>query len=92
MTHAFFPGGNGLYEGVHTTRFPIGGTLILGSNFGCLNKFIDAQGRLLVLDERGNPTSTQLLQILRASEIKADECFFTKAISDRLVIGCRIER
>jgi hypothetical protein len=79
MTHAFFPGGNGLYEGVHASRFPVGGTLILGSNFGCFNGFIDAQGQLLVLDERCNRTWKPLLHSLRASGIKADECFFTNA-------------
>jgi hypothetical protein len=79
MPHAFFPGGNGLYEGVHATRFPIGGTLILGSNFGCFDGFIDAQGRLLVQDERHNPTWKPLLRSLHDSGIKADECFFTNA-------------
>jgi hypothetical protein len=79
MTHAFFPGGNGLYKGVQATRFPIGGTLILGSNFGCLSGFIDAQRRLLILDERGNSTWKPLLQSLDASGIKTDECFFTNA-------------
>jgi len=79
MTHAFFPGGNGLYKGVHATRFPIGGTLILGSNFGCLRGFIDAQGQLLITDERKNATWTPLLYALQAAEIKADECFFTNA-------------
>ena len=79
MTHAFFPGGNGLYKGFEATRFPIGGTLILGSNFGCLSGFIDAQGRLLVADERGNATWKPLLFSLHAAGIKADECFFTNA-------------
>jgi hypothetical protein len=53
MTHGFFPGGNGLYEGIHATRFPVRGTLILGSNFGRSNSFIDALGKLLVVDESG---------------------------------------
>lgn len=79
MTHAFFPGGNGLYQGIHATRFPIGGTLILGSNFGCSSGFINEKGQLLVLDERGNRTWRQLLDRLYASEIKVDECFFTNA-------------
>ena len=25
MTHAFFPGGNGLYQGIEATRIPVGG-------------------------------------------------------------------
>ena len=79
MTHAFFPGGNGLYKGVQATRFPIGGTLILGSNFGCLSGFIDAQGRLLVADEQGNATWKPLLHSLRSAGIRAGECFFTNA-------------
>jgi hypothetical protein len=72
MTHAFFPGGNGLYKGVQATRFPIGETLILGSNFGCLSGFIDAQGRLLVADERGNATWKSLLHSLHTAGIKAE--------------------
>jgi hypothetical protein len=79
MTHAFFPGGNGLYEGIQATRFPIGGTLILGSNFGCFSKFVDPQGQLVYLDERRNATWRPLLHRLQASGIKADECFFTNA-------------
>ncbi len=79
MTHSFFPGGNGLYEGVDAIRFPIGGTLILGSNFGCVGGFINAQGGLRVLDERDNRTWKPLLRLLQSSGIKADECFFTNA-------------
>ena len=48
-------------------------------NFGCLSGFIDAQGRLLVADERGNATWKPLLFSLHAAGIKADECFFTNA-------------
>jgi hypothetical protein len=54
MTHAFFPGGNGVYEGVDAVRRPVEGPLVLGSNFGCHSGFIDAQRQLLVLDERRN--------------------------------------
>lgn len=79
MTHAFFPGGNGLYKGIHATRFPIGGTLVLGSNFGCVSRFIDLQGRLLVTDERGNATWKPLLHSLHTAGIEADKCFFTNA-------------
>ena len=78
-THSFFPGGNGLYQGVHATRFPFGGTLILGSNFGCVNDFIDARGEVLVQDDRSNSTWKPLLRNLHDSGIKADECFFTNA-------------
>jgi hypothetical protein len=79
MTHAFFPGGNGLYDGVDAARMPFGGTLVLGSNFGCYNGFIDNEGQLLILDERRNRTWTPLLANLRASGIQPEECFFTNA-------------
>lgn len=80
MTHAFFPGGNGLYEGVHSTRVCTGGTLILGSNFGNVREFIDVKGQLISLDERKHsPTWKNLLPILRASGIEVGECFFTNA-------------
>jgi hypothetical protein len=79
MTHAFFPGGNGLYEGSQANSFPIQGTLILGSNFGCFNKFVDPRGQLLILDERRNNTWRPLLKRLHGAGIKAEECFFTNA-------------
>lgn len=79
MTHAFFPGGNGLYEGINATQFPVGGTMILGSNFGCLNKFVDQQGELQRPDERRNSTWRALLKYLHGAGIKANECFFTNA-------------
>jgi len=79
MTHAFFPGGNGLYEGLEAKLFPYGGTLILGSNFGCVEKFIDANGVPLENDERDNPTWRSLLKRLRGANIKREKCFFTNA-------------
>src|SRR5947209_1826807 len=79
MTHAFFPGGNGLYDGIHAAPIPIGGTLILGSNFGCVGRFINSQGKLLIQDERDNRTWTPLLAILNQSGIRPEECFFTNA-------------
>ena len=79
MTHGFFPGGNGLYEGFNATQFPVGGTIILGSNFGCLDKFVDSQGQLQILDERGNNTWRPLLKRLHGAGIKGEECFFTNA-------------
>lgn len=79
MTHAFFPGGNGLYEGINATQFPVGGTMILGSNFGCLDKFVDPQGQLRILDERGNNTWRPLLKRLHGAGINTEECFFTNA-------------
>ena len=79
MTHAFFPGGNGLYEGVDALQMPFGGTLVLGSNFGCRSGFIDDEGQLVALDERDNRTWAPLLANLRAAGIQAEECFFTNA-------------
>jgi hypothetical protein len=79
MTHAFFPGGNGLYEGIQASSFPIRGILVLGSNFGCFNKFVDPQGQLVIRDERGNSTWRPLLKRLYGAGVKADECFFTNA-------------
>ncbi|HEY6249165.1 MAG TPA: uracil-DNA glycosylase family protein [Candidatus Angelobacter sp.] len=79
MTHAFFPGGNGLYDGIHATRMPTSGTVILGSNFGCVSKFINAQGKLLIEDERSNPTWKPLLENLTLAAIDVTECFFTNA-------------
>jgi len=79
MTHAFFPGGNGLYDGVHSKRVALGGTVILGSNFCSVSKFIDEDQRLRSPDERDGPTWKPLLRILHDSEIAVEDCFFTNA-------------
>lgn len=79
MPYAFFPGGNGLYEGVNSRFRGPGGTLILGSNFGCRREFVDDAGNLITKDERGNRTWAPLLMRLRSSGIPANECFFTNA-------------
>jgi hypothetical protein len=50
MDHAFFPGGHGLYKG-ENAEFPIGETLVLGSNFGCVSNFVDSYGKLRCEDE-----------------------------------------
>jgi len=44
MAYGFFPGGNGLYNGVHSESRVGSGTLILGSTFGCKREFVDEQG------------------------------------------------
>jgi hypothetical protein len=76
MAKGFFPGGNGLYG----TRSPIGGTLILGSNFGRYDDFVDAQGELVRLDETTTSrTWGGLLTSLAKSGIDAKQCFFTNA-------------
>jgi hypothetical protein len=79
MQHGFFPGGSGLHEGDKATRFPVQGTLILGSNFGCREKFVKPEGTLVCEDERGNPTWRSLLKSLSGAKIEKDECFFTNA-------------
>lgn len=80
MTHGFFPGGNGLYDGVRTTRFPVGGTLILGSNFGSVDGFLDRHGGLKVQDERSTSATWRgLRRILPAAGLKIEGCFFTNA-------------
>jgi hypothetical protein len=79
MKHGFFPGGNGLYEGTQASRFPVKGTLILGSNFGCVEKFVSSEGKLLCEDERHNPTWRSLLKSLAGAKIERNECFFTNA-------------
>jgi hypothetical protein len=79
MKHGFFPGGNGLYEGDKASRFPVQGTLILGSNFGCREKFVKPEGVLVCEDERNNPTWHSLLKSLNGAKIEKNECFFTNA-------------
>jgi hypothetical protein len=79
MKHGFFPGGNGLYEGNEANHFPTKGTLILGSNFGCLEKFVNPEGGLAKDDERTNPTWRSLLRSLKSANIEWNECFFTNS-------------
>jgi len=79
MKYAFFPGGDGLYLGPQAKRYPRNGVLILGSNFGCKNGFINEFDELRCTDERANPTWTGMLELLKHSEIEVDGCFFTNA-------------
>lgn len=80
MRHAFFPGGNGLYQGIEATRLPVDGVLILGSNFGSSNNFVNDQNELLLDDERNvSRTWKKLLPMLADSGIDQKECFFTNA-------------
>ncbi|WP_263353516.1 uracil-DNA glycosylase family protein [Acidicapsa acidisoli] len=79
MDKAFFPGGNGLFEGSGGT-LPRDGILVLGSNFGCVADFIDEAGNLVRLDETfSSATWKGLRSILPKTPIKFDECFFTNA-------------
>lgn len=80
MEKAFFPGGNGLYQGM-AGKIPIRGVIILGSNFGCAADFVREDGSLVRLDEtRTSDTWTGLRRILAPKTgIKLDECFFTNS-------------
>ena len=78
MTHGFFPGGNGLWQGVDAIQLPVRGVLVLGSNFGSLRKFVN-EGKLVVPDERDNRTWRPLRKIVEDSGIDVEECFFTNA-------------
>jgi len=79
MSYGFFPGGNGLYDGIDSKFRDPGGTLILGSNFGCESEFIDEDGKLVIEDERANKTWSPLLERLSGAGVPIGECFFTNA-------------
>jgi hypothetical protein len=80
MERAFFPGGNGLFMG-STASIPTAGTLILGSNFGCVADFVREDGILVRSDETETSDTWKGLYRMLAPEtkIKLDECFFTNA-------------
>ena len=85
MEKAFFPGGNGLFEGSRG-KLPIGGTLILGSNFGCVSDFVKEDGNLVRSDETeisktwiGRKPGYGLNAMLFRTPIILSECFFTNA-------------
>jgi hypothetical protein len=80
MEKAFFPGGNGLFKG-SAASIPVEGTLILGSNFGCVADFVREDGSLVRSDEtKASNTWKGLYRMLRPqTEIKLDKCFFTNA-------------
>jgi hypothetical protein len=82
MSRGFFPGGNGLFEGEDAVAFPVHGTLVLGSNFGCAAKFSRGDSTLVVDDEisdSNNKTWPPLRSLLDESGIDLRECFFTNA-------------
>jgi hypothetical protein len=77
MDCAFFPGGDGLY-GVGNAEFPIGETLVLGSNFGCVSNFVDNYGNLLIHDEtEKSPTWINLRRWFESARIPLGGCFFS---------------
>jgi hypothetical protein len=79
MKRAFFPGGNGLFDGESAARFPFNGTLILGSNFGAASKFVRVDGSLFVEDETSNTTWGPMRRLLDGAGLDLRECFFTNA-------------
>jgi hypothetical protein len=79
MDYGFFPGGNGLYNGSSSSSRSPGGTLLLGSNFGCKSEFVDNARNLITQDERSNKTWDPLLKRLRRAGIDSNECFFANA-------------
>lgn len=91
MDYAFFPGGNGLFDGIDGNISRVT-TLVLGSDFGCDSKFIDQYGQLLARDERdSSPTWSSkggLKKTFRGAvtnsltptaTIDLRECFFANA-------------
>ncbi len=81
IQRAFFPGGNGLFEGEDATYFPCGRTLILGSNFGGQDKFCDANNNLVC---RGDETFLNINASWRNFKKRfavgqLRDCFFTNA-------------
>lgn len=81
MDYAFFPGGNGLYNGIAASEIPFNGVLILGSDFGCSTKFVDEKGKLVnkKSDERGGPTWKPMLNLLSQTPIDRNGCFYSNA-------------
>jgi hypothetical protein len=91
MDYGFFPGGNGLFDGIGGDISRIS-TLVLGSNFGCDNSFVDQDGQLRTRDERtSSPTwsskgglkntfrGVAMITRARTAIIDLRECFYTNA-------------
>jgi hypothetical protein len=76
MDRAFFPGGNGLFLG-NGADIPIGGVLVLGSNFGCVTDFVRENGALVRRDETQSSNTWKGLYRLftRQTGIDLIECF-----------------
>jgi hypothetical protein len=79
MKRAFFPGGNGLFNGEAADRFPFGGTLILGSNFSAAANFSYPNGKLICDDETSGRTWGPMRRLLDGAAVDLRECFFTNA-------------
>jgi hypothetical protein len=79
MSRGFFPGGNGLFEGEAAGRFPVGGTLVLGSNFSAASNFCHPDGRLICDDETSGKTWRPMRRLFNGAELDLTDCFFTNA-------------
>jgi hypothetical protein len=80
MEKAFFPGGNGLFKG-NEASIAVGGTIILGSNFGCVADFVHEDRSLVRPDEtQTSDTWKGLYRMLTPqTQIELGKCFFTNA-------------
>lgn len=79
MKRGFFPGGNGLFEGEDAGRLPIGGTLVLGSNFSAASKFCHPDGQLICHDETEGKTWSPMRRLFNGADLDLTDCFFTNA-------------
>jgi hypothetical protein len=92
MKRGFFPGGNGLFEGEDASRFPVGGTLVLGSNFSAESNFSHPDGRLICDDETSGKTWLPMRRLFNGAELDLTDFFFTNAwpclhVSTRNTLG-----
>ncbi len=69
MKRGFFPGGNGLFEGEDAVRFPMGGTLVLGSSFSAASNFCHPDGRLICHDETSGKTWLPMRRLFNGAEL-----------------------
>jgi hypothetical protein len=81
----FFPGGDGLWRECPTDassgRFPLGGIMVLGNDFGCLsNSDPRSPGFMQCLDrDYEDPPTWGIKEALRRAGLPGDRCFFTNA-------------
>jgi hypothetical protein len=80
MEKAFFPGGYGLLRG-RSDDLPVNGTIVFGSNFGCVADYLNEDGTLRRQDETlTSSTWKGLYRMLDArTGIDLERCFFTNA-------------
>jgi hypothetical protein len=74
---SFFPGGYGLFDGIHGSPLPERPVLVFGQDFGNESCFEDAKQRGF---EKLPGTWSGLVAWLMNSDISPSDCFFTNAI------------